>query len=720
MQATSPNPFLSYLRSNQSLSLAGNVIFAGLNMLTVTLLFRTLPTAEIGYWVFFLTVYGLADALRTGFLSTAFIRSYSGAAPARANEVVGSAWVIALLTTALLALLGSLSGLIPLPNATTTGTLLAIRWVGPALVLSLPAFMASGVLQAELRFGKILLLRLLSQGLFVISIIGLILSEQIQVDYVLYCYLASSLITSLVVLLAGWTRLHGLRFQTRACVTELAHFGKYSVGSYVGSSLLRSSDTFIINFTLGPSMLAVYNLAQRFSELIELPLRSFLATAIPALSAAFNKQNMSEVGRLLRKNAGLLTWLIIPIVLIAAIFADIPIRLVGGAKYLDTPAVNLLRIIILLAVFYPIDRFIGVTLDVINQPRINLQKVFLMLAVNVAGDLIGIYVFHNIYGVAVASLPTVLIGFYYGYHQLKRFLPITIKGILSLNQFSMTPFSVPTWLQPHLFTNRDFTDLRGSEIAALAAQLQRCKAENPDVSVVIPAWNEANAIHRTLSSLAANNTSLKVEIIVINNNSTDSLQDVLDLLGVTNYLEPKQGIAYARQLGLKKAKGKYHLCADADTFYPPDWITLMTQPMLESSEIAGVYGRYAFIPEVGKKRYNFWLYEQLIGVLVLIRRRRQEFVNVLGFNMGFVTELGLVNGGFKTTQVRVFNNEENIEESEDGVMALHLLTQGKLKLVTDPKSLVFTSPRKVLRDGSIFKAFLNRFKLHASRLKEYV
>jgi O-antigen/teichoic acid export membrane protein len=421
---------LAPLRSNQVLSLAGNLVVAGMNLVSMSLLFRALPKGDTGAWIVFITAVGLADAFRTGFITTAFIRSYAGATPERAAEVVGSAWTIALTLTAGIAAFNGLARLLPLPFSNGAGLTLILGWLGIVTTLTLPTFMAAIVLQSELRFGAILVLRLLSQGLFVLGIISLMVSGHMQLNYVLTSYVLAASVTTIVALAMGWTGLRGLPHRTRACVSELAHFGKFSVGSYVGSSLLRSSDTFIVNALLGPAALAVYNLAQRFVELIELPMRSFLSTAIPALSAAFNKQNLPEVGRLLRKNAGLLTWALTPLIVVTILLADLPIALIGGSKYAGTPAANLLRIIILLTLLIPIDRFIGVTLDVINQPRINLQKVFLMLAVNVTGDLIGILVFKNIYGVALASLPTVITGFLFGYFQLRRFMPLSLRDIL--------------------------------------------------------------------------------------------------------------------------------------------------------------------------------------------------------------------------------------------------------------------------------------------------
>src|ERR1700712_5491222 len=114
----------------------------------------------------------------------------------------------------------------------------------------------------------------------------------------------------------------------------------------------------------------------------------------------------------------------------------------------------------------------------------------------------------------------------------------------------MSIFGLPAWLKPHLYPGKTFTDLTATELADLKNRISKFKHEQPDISVVIPAWNEENNIFRTLSSLSANDTNYKVEIVVINNNSKDNTQAVLDQLGVRSYLQPEQGTPHARQLGL--------------------------------------------------------------------------------------------------------------------------------------------------------------------------
>lgn len=286
----------------------------------------------------------------------------------------------------------------------------------------------------------------------------------------------------------------------------------------------------------------------------------------------------------------------------------------------------------------------------------------------------------------------------------------------------MSLFGLPKWLLPHLFKNKQFRDLTSQEIENLKTAISSFKEEQPDVSVVIPAWNEENNIYRTLSSLSQSRTKYKVEIVVINNNSTDGTQSVLDALGVRNYLQTIQGTPFARQMGLEMARGKYHLCADSDTFYPPDWIDLMVAPMAKDTGITGVYGNYSFIPPENQGRFGLWVYEQFAEIMILIRKKNREYLNVYGFNMGFVTETGRTTGGFKVSGSRVYANvvgADYMNEAEDGRMALNLKKEGKLKRVTDSKATVFTSPRRLMDDGSIGNAFINRAKRQLKGMSEY-
>ncbi|MGI4738996.1 MAG: lipopolysaccharide biosynthesis protein [Janthinobacterium lividum] len=411
------------------MSLTGNVVMAGLSVLSSSLIFRSLHLQEVGMWILFTTMLGLLDSIRAGFLTTAFIRAYSGATPARAAEVMGSTWFIALLITALFIALNTLVLVLPLPIKNESLDVF-LHWFSITFIATLPGFIAGCVLQAEMKFDKLLYLRVISQGMFIIGITFLVVTKQMTLLRLLYWNIGREAVTSLAALLFGWTNFKMLTNRTIECIKELAHFGKYSIGSFIGSMLLRDSDTFVINFMLGPAALAVYNIAQRFMEFIEIPLRSSVATAMPAMSAAFNQNDKAQLGWVMRRYAGVITWALVPIILVMFVGADYLILLLGGGKYTGTEAANVLRIFLVIAILFPIDRYFGVALDVINQPKMNLIKVFITLVMSVTTNIIGIKLLHSIYGVALASAPTIIVGFIFGYYAFSRYSKISLLAII--------------------------------------------------------------------------------------------------------------------------------------------------------------------------------------------------------------------------------------------------------------------------------------------------
>ena len=94
-----------------------------------------------------------------------------------------------------------------------------------------------------------------------------------------------------------------------------------------------------------------------------------------------------------------------------------------------------------------------------------------------------------------------------------------------------------------------------------------------DISIVIVSWNVKNLLHRCLDSILANQNDLNLEIIVIDNASTDGTQQMLQKLPITNYQLPitvitnqtNNGFAAANNQGIKIAKGKYILLLNPDT-----------------------------------------------------------------------------------------------------------------------------------------------------------
>lgn len=263
----------------------------------------------------------------------------------------------------------------------------------------------------------------------------------------------------------------------------------------------------------------------------------------------------------------------------------------------------------------------------------------------------------------------------------------------------MRPISIPSYIK-HQFYLQEPPEKTCADIKLSYSKLQK---GNPEVSVVIPAYNEEANILKALSSLSNNQTTFSVEILVVNNNSKDNTAALVEAAGIGCILETEQGITAARNAGLHAAKGKYILNADADTIYPQDWIEQMAKPLAENRAVAAVYGGFSFIPTAGTPRFVYFCYEYMADFMRWINKTfREEAMNVYGFNSGFRKEQGLSVDGFHHPP----------GTNEDGWLALKLREKGygKLYAVTNKKALVWTADRRIQMDGGLWKGSIKRLR----------
>ncbi len=95
---------------------------------------------------------------------------------------------------------------------------------------------------------------------------------------------------------------------------------------------------------------------------------------------------------------------------------------------------------------------------------------------------------------------------------------------------------------------------------------------HPYLSIIIPAYNEANRIGRTLDSLSAylRHVPYEYEVIVVSDGSTDQTANIVQSYAAENprfvlIKNPKnQGKGYAVKCGMLSARGDYRLFMDAD------------------------------------------------------------------------------------------------------------------------------------------------------------
>lgn len=264
------------------------------------------------------------------------------------------------------------------------------------------------------------------------------------------------------------------------------------------------------------------------------------------------------------------------------------------------------------------------------------------------------------------------------------------------------------WYSKYLSVfEKPFSSVSESTILKIREKLKTINSKEPVVSVVLIAHNEETRILGCLWSLSENITEYPVEIIGVNNHSNDRTAEAMDAVGLKWFNEEKKSPGHARNCGLSHAKGKYHLCIDSDTMYPPLYIQTMTHE-LRKKGISGVTGLWSFLPDQHHSRTGLMVYEALRDVhLRLLFQRRPELC-VRGMVFGFETELG-----------RKIMFRTNIIRGEDGAMSVGLKNYGRLKLITTRKARAVTSTGTLSTDGSLTKSFWIKFKKALKGFNKY-
>ena len=252
----------------------------------------------------------------------------------------------------------------------------------------------------------------------------------------------------------------------------------------------------------------------------------------------------------------------------------------------------------------------------------------------------------------------------------------------------MNIFEAPGWISQFNFPYSSFDEIPQSVFDAINRDLDSLQHPEPLASIVIPAWNEEVNILRSIASLAKLKTTIPLEILVVNNNSTDQMQKTLDHLHVRTAFQPIQGWGPARQMGLEQARGTYLLTADADGIYPKEWLDEM-MAVLQQPGVICVCGRYSFIPSPGFPRWVLAVHETLKGYLADARHMKRPHLNAYGISLGYVREYGL-KIGYVMRKVR----------GEDGRMCFDMMQYGKVKQVKSSKARVWTGTRTLQKEGN--------------------
>lgn len=415
------------LKEKNVQSLAGNVTRAGFGFLNFVVLARTFDKEVFGEWVLYLTGATFIEMFRFGITRTALVRFLSGADEKTEKELIGSNWMIGLITSVIIAILMYVIYFLFPTSIKSSGFELFFIWYPILSFVNLPYNNAQTILQAKQEFGIMFVIKLLNSGLFFFGLLVNYLWLQKDLIWVILFHIVVSAVVSLYTMFFNYDGIRYLKYQTKKQTKVILNFGKYTTLTLIGTNLLKSADTFIIALSpLGVTAVALYSIPLKLTDLLQIPLRSFVSTAFPKMSKASIDNNIKMVRYYFYSYGGAITILFIPVILVCVFFSDFFILILGGEKYLGVDPVTgenaslIFKVFAFYTLLLPLDRLTGVGLDSINRPKMNFYKIIFMVLANIIGDLIAVFVFESLMAVAIVTIAFTLIGLVIGYYFLHK------------------------------------------------------------------------------------------------------------------------------------------------------------------------------------------------------------------------------------------------------------------------------------------------------------
>lgn len=228
------------------------------------------------------------------------------------------------------------------------------------------------------------------------------------------------------------------------------------------------------------------------------------------------------------------------------------------------------------------------------------------------------------------------------------------------------------------------------------AKMAAFNNSSPLATVCVRGYNEERHLLACLWSLCESICSYPVEIIGVDNDSSDKTAEIFERCGVRYYTEKRHSPGWSWACGLSHVKGKYHINIDGDTMYPPRYIEKMIS-VLEKPGVVGVTSLWSYIPDVNHSKSGIAVFEFLRDNYLWLQHFKRPELVVRGMVFAYDADLG------KKIGIRT-----DIKRGEDGSLALGLKNYGKIVFLRSRKARAVTGYGTLDRDGSFAMSFKTR------------
>ena len=226
-----------------------------------------------------------------------------------------------------------------------------------------------------------------------------------------------------------------------------------------------------------------------------------------------------------------------------------------------------------------------------------------------------------------------------------------------------------------------------------------------NVSIIIPAWNEAERIRDCLLN-ATRQTIMPHEVLVVDNRSTDNTCAVVEQFIAEHPEAPvkllhqndEQGLIPTRNFGLNAATGDVLGRFDADCMIRPDWVEVVSGIFTEDPAAMGATGPVMYY-DMPSRHFG------LKGDNSL---RKRIYRADGGQPLLFGSNMALRASAWHQIANEVCRDKADVMH-EDIDISLHLMGKD-LKTVYSPRMIAAMSARRMDTSLSSFLSYMRRFK----------
>ena len=389
---------------------------------------KVFPTVkEMGIWALFLAIFTLIENIKQGLLRNPMIKFLSEREYVNNRNKIQSASLITNMLFSVLVIGMLIFGGHTCSYWLNTPELYPLFQWGILIILVLIPFNHFEVLlQAHFKFKAIFYGYLCRQGIFMLSIIILLIFHKSSLSLI---NLARLQIVSLLwgtVVLMYFARIYfypGIETDKKTML-RMFHFGKYIFGTNVFSAFGKSADQFISAGLISADVVAYYNVVSRINNMMDVPSIAIADVLFPKNVEAMATFGTDKVRYYFERMVGTIISVLVPVSILIFIIPHLFIMILAGSKYYA--AVPILQTVILFSFLRPFSYQFGTTMDAIGKPKINFWVNLLTMSLSYILMYLGLH-YTGWMGAAYGTVVSAIFSFLIMYSVLNKTIGVRLS-----------------------------------------------------------------------------------------------------------------------------------------------------------------------------------------------------------------------------------------------------------------------------------------------------